>query len=235
MRLTTRPGNSVRRKHHREPSCLHRHLDHASRYHLPHGAGSATQLEATATVPGTFAYDPVIGTVLTAGTHTLSVTFTPTDTVRDYDPSTECRSVSITVSKATPTVTWAAPAGITYGTALSAAQLNATGSVPGVLTYTPAAGTVLTAGTQTLSVTLSPNDGTDYRAVTKTVSIVVGQATTTGTWTTPAAITYGTALGAAQLDATASSPRHVCLQSRRRHGTRSRSAHAWRDIYAHRH
>jgi len=164
---------------------------------------SATQLDATASVPGTFAYDPVLGTVLTAGAHQLSVTFTPTDTV-DYSSSTS--SVSITVTKATPTVTWATPAGITYGTALTAAQLNATGSVPGVFTYTPAAGTVLTAGTQTLSVTLSPTDGTDYRAVTKTVSLVVSQATTSVTWATPAAISYGTALGAAQLDATASVP-----------------------------
>ena len=51
---------------------------------------------------------------------------------------------------ATPTVTWAAPAAITYGTALSATQLDATASVPGTFTYTPAAGTILGAGTQTL-------------------------------------------------------------------------------------
>ncbi|HSS96514.1 MAG TPA: hypothetical protein VLK33_05780, partial [Terriglobales bacterium] len=35
---------------------------------------------------------------------------------------------------------------------------NAAASVPGTLVYTPAAGTVLTAGTQTLSVAFTPND-----------------------------------------------------------------------------
>jgi len=164
---------------------------------------SATQLNATASVPGAFVYDPALGTVLSAGTHQLAVTFTPNDSV-DYAVSTG--TVSITVNQATPTITWANPAGITYGAPLSAAQLNATGSVPGVLTYTPAAGTILTAGTHILSVTLSPTDGTDYLAVSKTATIVVGQATSTVTWATPAAITYGTTLSAAQLDATASVP-----------------------------
>ncbi len=42
----------------------------------------------------------------------------------------------------TPTITWASPAGITYGTALSAAQLDATANVPGTFAYSPAAGTV---------------------------------------------------------------------------------------------
>ncbi len=36
-----------------------------------------------ANVPGTFAYSPAAGALLSAGTHTLSVTFTPTDSV-DY-------------------------------------------------------------------------------------------------------------------------------------------------------
>src|SRR5205823_5918498 len=40
----------------------------------------------------------------------------------------------------TPTITWATPADIVYGTALSATQLNATASTAGTFTYTPAAG-----------------------------------------------------------------------------------------------
>ena len=43
-------------------------------------------------------------------------------------------------------ITWANPAGIVYGTALGSAQLDATASVPGTFTYSPAAGTVLHAG-----------------------------------------------------------------------------------------
>jgi outer membrane protein OmpA-like peptidoglycan-associated protein len=40
---------------------------------------SGTQLNATASVPGTFAYDSKDGAVLTPGKYTLKVTFTPTD------------------------------------------------------------------------------------------------------------------------------------------------------------
>ena len=53
---------------------------------------------------------------------------------------TATKTVSINVLKATPVITWATPADITYGTALSATQLNATASVPGTFAYTPAAG-----------------------------------------------------------------------------------------------
>src|SRR5207245_7598343 len=98
---------------------------------------SSTQLNATASVPGSFVYTPAEGSIPAAGTDTLSATFTPTDTA-NY--STVTRTVQLTVSQAAPTITWAAPASITYGTALSATQLNATASVPGTLVYTPAAG-----------------------------------------------------------------------------------------------
>ena len=43
-------------------------------------------------------------------------------------------------------ITWANPADITYGTALSATQLNATADVAGTFAYMPVAGTVLNAG-----------------------------------------------------------------------------------------
>jgi len=52
---------------------------------------SSVQLDATANVPGTFAYSPSAGTVLDVGSQTLSVTFTPTDTTglfhQDRDPN----------------------------------------------------------------------------------------------------------------------------------------------------
>ena len=113
---------------------------------------------------------------------------------------------TLTVNQATPTITWATPAAITYGTPLGSTQLNATASVPGTFVYTPAAGAVPSAGTQTLSVTFTPTDSADYTTATKTVTISVGQATPTITWATPAAITYGTPLGSTQLNATASVP-----------------------------
>src|SRR5262249_52770663 len=45
--------------------------------------------------------------------------------------------VAVNVTKATPVITWAAPADITFGTSLSGAQLNATANVPGTFVYTP--------------------------------------------------------------------------------------------------
>ncbi len=76
-------------------------------------------------------------------------------------------------AKATPTITWATPAGIMYGTALTSAQLDATASVPGTFVYSPAAGTVPAAGTDTLSVTFTPTDTTDYTTATATTTLVV--------------------------------------------------------------
>ena len=161
------------------------------------------QLDASSTVAGTFGYSPAAGTVLTAGSHTIAVTFTPTDST-DYKTATA--TISLTVNQATPAITWPTPAGISYGTALSSTQLDATSTVGGTFVYTPAAGTVLASGTQILSVTLTPTDSTDYTSATASVSLTVGTVTPTITWATPAAISYGTALSATQLDATASVP-----------------------------
>jgi glucuronoarabinoxylan endo-1,4-beta-xylanase len=102
-----------------------------------------------------------------------------------------------------PKITWATPAAITYGTPLSSVQLDATANVPGSFSYSPAAGAVLSAGTQTLSVTFTPNDTKDYTTATDSVSLTVNQATPVITWPTPANIVPGTVLSATQLDATA--------------------------------
>jgi hypothetical protein len=59
------------------------------------------QLNATANIPGGFVYSPPVGTVLSAGNNqTLSVTFTPSDTM-DY--STATASTTINVNPAPPT------------------------------------------------------------------------------------------------------------------------------------
>ena len=87
---------------------------------------------------------------------------------------------SFTVGKATPVITWANPADITWGTPLSGTQLDATASVPGTFTYTPKAGTVLGPGTgQQLSVSFTPTDTTDYTnaSATATINVVFKPAT----------------------------------------------------------
>ena len=128
------------------------------------------------------------------------MTFTPADTT-DYTTATTTVHASI---KATPTLTWSNPADITYGTALSGTQLNATGC-GGHLGLQPGSGTVLNAGNgQALSVTFTPTDTTDYTTATTTVSIAVNRAVPTITWAAPEAIIYGAALSATQLNATGS-------------------------------
>ncbi len=140
----------------------------------------AAQLNATASgvagaaVAGTFVYTPAAGTVLTVGPHVLSVTFTPTDP--SYLSATA--TVPITVTQAATVLTWPAPASIAYGIPLSAAQLNATVSaagaaVPGTFTYTPAAGTVLPPGPQTLSVSFTPTDPGTYTTASGSVPLTV--------------------------------------------------------------
>jgi len=162
-----------------------------------------TQLNATASVPGTFVYTPGAGYVLPAGNHTLWVTFTPVDTA-EY--STVQVSVTITVSKATPTITWPTPHVISCGTVLSETQLNATASVPGTFVYTPAAGEVLVAGKYTLSVTFTPTEDTNYTTAQTSVAVTVAKATPAIAWSTPDPMTCGTALSATQLNAAASVP-----------------------------
>jgi hypothetical protein len=80
------------------------------------------------------------------------------------------------VGKVSPVITWAAPTGITYGTPIGLEQLNATAEVAGTFSYSPPAGTVLNAGTQTLAVTFVPDDTNQYVvAVTNVVLQVSAQ------------------------------------------------------------
>ncbi|MCU0246020.1 MAG: SBBP repeat-containing protein [Bryobacter sp.] len=76
--------------------------------------------------------------------------------------------------KATPVLTWANPAAIVFGTALSGTQLKAAANVAGTFVYSPAAGTVLPVGNgQSLTVTFTPVDTANYQTAAKTVQIDV--------------------------------------------------------------
>lgn len=153
-----------------------------------------------------------IGTApLSSGVATLNVTlpYNTNDVFRASYPG-DCsfnKSNSKRVDGSTlnsSILTWANPAPITYGTPLSATQLDATDSVAGTFTYTPGSGTILPAGTSTLSVTFNPNSPT-YGNEIATVPITVLQAQPVITWPTPTPIVYGTPLSGFQLDATVSS------------------------------
>ena len=169
---------------------------------------SAMQLNATANVPGAFSYSPPAGTVVALGTQPLTATFTPADNI-DYMPATAHNSLTVDASdtgKSTPILTWPTPAAIQYGLALNSVQLDATASVPGGFAYAPPAGTVLKAGSQTLTAAFTPTNTTTYSSAAATVQLTVNQATPAISWAALAAITKGTALGSAQLDATANVP-----------------------------
>jgi pilus assembly protein CpaE len=116
------------------------------------------------------------------------------------------RAVPKAVERETPVIAWSTPAPIAYGTALSTKQLRAMASVPGSFTYTPSVGEVLPAGVHTLTVDFTPADEAGYTAAEATVLLTVTKAEPRVTWPTPAPVVYGTPLGAAQLNATASVP-----------------------------
>lgn len=76
--------------------------------------------------------------------------------------------------KQAPSITWATPAPITYGTALSNSQLNASASVAGTMNYSVLLGDKLPAGTHTITATFTAND-TSYGSFQKQVTLTVNK------------------------------------------------------------
>jgi hypothetical protein len=131
---------------------------------------SKTQLDATAsfggvTVPGTFVYSPTLGTVLSPGTTTLSVTFTPTDST-DY--TTAKGSVSLIVNKGMQTITFNPLSNVTYGASPSTLTGTASSRLPVTYTVTGPAnlsGSKLTiTGVGTVTVMAYQAGNADYAA-----------------------------------------------------------------------
>jgi molybdopterin/thiamine biosynthesis adenylyltransferase len=168
---------------------------------------TSTQLNATANVPGRFAYNPTNGAALNAGTNGLSVIFTPTDTV-DYSSATN--TVGLVVSQASLTVT-AANASRLYGAANPVFTGTITGLTNGdniTAAYSCSATTSSPVGTYSIVPSLVDlnNRQTNYTVSLVSGTLTVGQATPIITWTNPAPIIYGAALTSTQLNATANVP-----------------------------
>jgi hypothetical protein len=105
-----------------------------------------------------------------AGNYSIKAAYSGTSA---FSPSVDTAHM-LTIAKATPNITWNPPASVPAGTALSSAQLNATASVPGTFVYNPPAGTILASGTaETLNVTFTPSDSTDYNSASAAVSLTV--------------------------------------------------------------
>jgi hypothetical protein len=101
---------------------------------------------------------------------------TPTDPYQTPS-SNGCAALPSGVTISTPT-NCSSPLGTTFTTTpLGPDELNATAATPGTFVYSPAEGTFLIAGTQTLSVTFTPADTTHYAATTRTVQIIVSDPT----------------------------------------------------------
>src|SRR4030095_13737313 len=99
------------------------------------------------------------------GPYAISATLSPSTALGNY--TITYNTAAFTITPATPIVTWADPADITYPTPLSGTQLNATANVPGTFNYSPSAGTILSVGnSQLLSVLLTPTDNSNYTTAT---------------------------------------------------------------------
>jgi hypothetical protein len=120
----------------------------------PSGLKVALTYNGKATAPTTAGSYTVVGVVSNA----------------DYQGSA---TGTLVVAKAAPAITWATPAPITAGTALSSKQLNASASVAGKFVYIPAAGSKPAKGTIKLTTTFTPTDTADYKTATATVELAV--------------------------------------------------------------
>jgi len=106
---------------------------------------------------------------LTAGTHALAASFAQQGVF-----AAVTTTGSIAVAQAVPLLQWPSPQAIPTGVPLGAAQLDATASVPGTFTYTPALGSSLGVGVgQALSAVFAPQDTLDYTGATISTTINV--------------------------------------------------------------
>ena len=98
------------------------------------------------------------------------------------NPAGSVPSSSVRLDVVQPTtLTWNDPSAVTYGTGLTAVQLNANASAAGTLVYNPPAGTVLPAGSHALSVSFTPADPISFQPATKIVNLLVNPASLTAT------------------------------------------------------
>ena len=162
----------------------------------------------------------VPASILAAGANTLTVSYTPDSST--YASSTG--SATVTVSKVTPNISISAATSLTVsvqitdpvGTGVPSGTITLTSGAytSAAVTLTSGSGTItvpagtLPVGTDTVTINYTPDTtGAQlYNATSATRNISEAQNAPTITWNTPAAITYGTAIGSTQLNATSSTP-----------------------------
>jgi hypothetical protein len=130
--------------------------------------GTLTGFLSSDNVTATFSR--TAGETVAGGPYTIGAVLSPTAVLSNYNIT--YNTAPFTITKAAPVVTWN-PSAVVYGAPLGSAQLNATTTIPGSWAYTPASGTVLSAGSHTLSVTFTPTDSSDYTSATQTATVKV--------------------------------------------------------------
>jgi hypothetical protein len=103
---------------------------------------------------------------VTAGSYAVSITCSA-------NSLTSTATTTLTITKATPVISWSTPGAITSTTKLGASQLNAFSYIPGSFTYSASAGSSLPVGDDLITATFTPTDSTNYTTSTMTVTIHV--------------------------------------------------------------
>ena len=187
-----------------------------------------TQLDAQASVPGTYVYSSPAHAVLPVGQgQTLSVEFTPTDAI-DYTTASASTTINVLAPIPTPTFQVAPTQAVTYGTP----SITVSGTITAGQAIPPGSVTV-GLGSQSVSAAIDPTSGRfsrrraeaadaeafpghptrsrtctaaspNFNGALGETFLTVNQAKPTVTWANPADITDESALDATELDATAS-------------------------------
>ena len=195
---------------------------------------SATQLDASATgvtgstLAGAFAYNPTAGTTLTAGSHVLSTTFTPTDST-DYTANTAQVTVQVNAPTAatvtiqessnpitfgqseTFTATVSGSDGLPFsgGTAAFTSDGTAIGSATVVNGSASVTASSLTAGAHQIAISYTNN--ALAQPLTGSATLTVNKAAPVIAWPTPAPIYTVTPLSSTQLNAAATGVNRASL------------------------
>jgi hypothetical protein len=162
---------------------------------------------------GSFSYNTTAGTLLKAGTHEITVTYTPTDTTNF---STAVVSVPLKVGRHQPVVDWPAIKAIYYSTLLSETQLCAKvlpnnrdlkETIVGELTYSWNIGhRFAKVGRHPVSCTFVPEDGFNYGTTHIEKEISVRRFPPKIDWERPEEIFEGQKLTEKELNATCDFP-----------------------------
>jgi len=131
----------------------------------PHSASATT---TPSSLSAGYTYNGSATAPIDAGTYAVVGTISDPN----YQGST---SGTLTIAKAIPTITWATPIPIFFGTALSGAQLNAAANTAGTFVYNPTVGEIRAAGLHALSVSFTPTDSVNYSGASAQQSLVVNQ------------------------------------------------------------